>query len=118
MRIFALLIVMIALNACYYDVEEELYPDMECTTDNMSYSDDILPILQRNCYACHQQGNQISGISLEGYTALKPFADNGKLVGVINHNAGLPPMPDGAPKLPSCDIEKIEAWVNDGAMNN
>ncbi len=118
MRILALLSVILVLNACYYDVEEELYPDTECTTDNMSYNDDILPIIQLNCYACHDQRNQLAGVILEGHAALKTYVDNGKLLGVIRHDPGFPPMPNGAPKLRSCDIEKIESWVNDGAMNN
>jgi hypothetical protein len=118
MRILVLFFVLLFLAACNKDGDDDMTPNPMCESDNMSYNADILPILQSNCYACHEQGNQISGISLEGYSAVKPFADNGKLVGVINHSPGFPPMPDGGAKLPSCDIEKIESWVNDGAMNN
>ena len=118
MRFLPLFFALLFIVACSKDDDNDMNPDPMCDSDNMSFNDDILPILQSNCYDCHQQGNQISFISLEGYAAVKPFADNGKLVGVINHNPGFPPMPDGRPKLPSCTIEKIESWVNDGAMNN
>lgn len=120
MRILVLFLMLSVLAACTKDGDgdDDMNPNPMCDSDNMSYSGDILPILQRNCYECHQQGNEISFISLEGHSAVKTFADNGKLVGVINHNPGFIPMPDGRPKIPSCDIEKIESWVNDGAMNN
>jgi hypothetical protein len=45
-------------------------------------------------------------------------ADNGKLVGAITHAAGFLPMPQSAPKLSDCNINKIKDWVNRGALNN
>ncbi len=103
---------------CYYDVEEELYPTTGCSTDDMSYQNDILPLIDTNCYQCHDAANNFGGITLEGYDALKTYADNGQLVGVISHAAGFSPMPQGDPKLLDCEIEKIEAWISQGTLNN
>jgi len=112
------LIAMSIFSACKYDVEEELYPSVECETADMSYTNDILPIISTACYQCHDAANNFGGITLEGYDALKPFAEGGSLVGVIKHEAGFSAMPQGAPKLLDCEIEKVEAWIAQGILNN
>ncbi len=105
-------------SGCYYDNEEELYPENTCITDAMSYSGNVLPILEDNCYSCHDQAGNQGGVTLEGYSNLKVYVDNGKLIGVINHASGFPAMPQGSPQLGQCQIDKIEAWVDQGALNN
>jgi hypothetical protein len=120
MRKILSLLVLVALlgPGCYYDVEEELYPDTGCRVQNMSYQDDILPILQNRCYVCHSAAANNGGITLEGYTSLQRYIDNGQLLGAIRHANGFSPMPKNAPQLPACQIEQIEAWVAGGALNN
>jgi hypothetical protein len=109
---------MVLFTSCYYDVEEDLYEIPECAVENMSYQNDILPIIQNNCYICHDAKNNFGNVTLEGYDGLKNYATNGKLIGVINHASGFPSMPQNANKLLECEIEKIESWVTDGAPNN
>lgn len=112
-------IIMVAtLSRCYYDVEEEIYPKTECDTDNISYSIDVVPILQNNCYECHSEAVNQAGITLEGYDNLKTYVDNGRFLGAIKHDPGFSPMPQGRPQLPDCQIAKIEQWILDGAPNN
>lgn len=113
-----LLLTLVLVAGCYYDVEEELYPTLECDTGNMSYTNDILPIIQNNCYTCHNQGSNFGGVTLEGYESLKAYVDNGRLLGAIRHESGFSPMPKNAPQLVECNIEKIEAWINAGAPDN
>ncbi len=108
----------LAASGCYYDVEEEIYPTTECDTMDITYSMDVLPIIETNCYVCHDQATNLGNVTLEGYERLKTVADNGKLLGVIKHQPGFPMMPQNAPQLVECDIAKIEQWVNDGAPNN
>ena len=108
----------LCLAGCYYDVEEELYPTLECQTEGLSYLSDIAPIIQRNCLGCHSQAANQGNVALEGYSRLKIYVDNGKLQGVINHQAGFSPMPKNQPKLLGCEIAKIERWISDGALDN
>lgn len=111
---------MVVMTSCYYDVADELYPPTTCITDNMSLQANIVPILERNCYVCHSSaaGPSNGNVILDTYTELNKYTTNGKLVGAINHASGFSPMPQNAAKLGSCDIDKIESWVNDGAPNN
>lgn len=106
------------MSSCYYDVEEELYPGMACDTANVSYAEDIVPILTANCYVCHSQAINTANITLEGYQNLLEYVNNGRLLGAIKHEVGFSPMPKNAPKLVECNIEKIETWINAGAPNN
>lgn len=89
-----------------------------CDTVNMTYSADIKPILQANCYGCHGNGAATAGISLDSYSGVEKQAKNSNLVGVITHSSGYPAMPLGKPKLSDCDINKIKDWVARGAQNN
>ena len=52
------------LGSC---TSENLVP--ACDTLNMSYSQNIVPILKNNCYSCHSKGNTVGsyGILLDSY---------------------------------------------------
>src|SRR5690348_11891037 len=88
---------IILLGGCYYDVAEELYPSSEifCDTTNVTYSGKVLPLIQNNCYTCHSGASPSGNVSLDSYSNLKVYADNGKLIGTISHAAGYSAMPQG-----------------------
>lgn len=113
-----LLLGLLGFVGCSSDVEEEIYPSIECQTEDMSYVADILPIIETDCFNCHDAANNFGGVTLEGFEAVKIFADNGQLVGSIRHEAGFSFMPQGAPQLLTCEIEKIEAWIDQGTKDN
>lgn len=113
-----LVVGMLFLTSCYYDVEEVLYPPTTCVTDNMSYVTDINPIIQTNCFVCHSAAANLGNITLEGYGNLIKQVNNGHLLGAIKHQAGFMAMPQGTAQLGSCDIAKIEQWITGGAQNN
>lgn len=117
-KIVLFLILLGTANACYYDVEEELYPTLECETQDVTYTSTILPILQNNCYSCHNQAANNGNVTLEGHSNLLRYVNNGQLLGAIRHESGFSPMPQNAAQLVECDIAKIEAWIDAGAPNN
>ena len=106
------------VSGCYYDVEEELYPTIDCVTTDMSYSADIVPILETNCYTCHSAAANFGNVTLEGHDELLKYVDDGSFLGTVRHDGGFSPMPKGKAKLLECEIEKIAAWIDDGAMDN
>lgn len=105
-------------TGCKYDSEEDLYGDIGCQTDNVTYSDVVLPLLENHCMGCHSAIANFGGVTLEGYDNLKTFVDNGQFLGAIRHDDGFAPMPQGGNKFVDCNIEKIEAWINEGAPEN
>ena len=119
LRITKLSIVfLLFLTGCYYDVEEELYPMIDCQTTEMTYSNDVLPIIETNCFLCHRSTANFGNITLEGYDQLIDLVDDGSLLGAIKHGSGYSPMPKNKAQLLQCEIEKIQAWIDEGALNN
>jgi hypothetical protein len=110
------LIVALATPACYYDNEEELYGGNACDTTAISYATDIVPLLQRECYGCHDAANvSTSGIQLDTWGLLKDYADDGKLVDRTNDASS--PMPP-TDLMDNCSRDIIKAWVAAGAPDN
>lgn len=89
-----------------------------CVVENMSFKDDIKIILTQNCATsgCHLGPNGIGGLDLSTYTDAQKIAVDGEMMGRIRNTNG-PLMPPSG-KLSDCDIDKIQAWINDGAQNN
>lgn len=118
----ALFLALTFVVGCYYDNEEDLYPTSgTCNTDNRSYSQHVVPLLTNaSCYTCHSQASAQGGVVLETYADLKIFVDNGILLKSLKHEAGAVamPYPAGSPKINSCAISQIEAWITQGAQNN
>lgn len=110
--------ILSVLNSCVSNVEEELYPPDTCDTAQVTYSGTIAPIIELNCYACHEGDQSLSGIPLNGYNNLKAMVDAGRLTGALRHLEGFSAMPQNAPALPECELLKIEKWIDDGAPDN
>ena len=120
--IFSLL--AIAFQGCYYDNEEQLYPSTaNCETDDMSFANDVWPVINASCKGCHSGATPTGGIPLENYsdvaTQAQVAAGNyGSLYGAINHASGNSPMPKNSDQLPDCTISKIKAWIDQGMPDN
>lgn len=89
-----------------------------CNTTGVSYSADIQPVLQNNCVGCHSGSAPSGGVNLGTYAQVKQVADNGRLFGAVSWQDGFVNMPFGGNQLPQCNIDQIEAWIADGALNN
>jgi hypothetical protein len=106
------------LSSCYYDNYDDLATAPNaCDTLDMSYTSNVSPIMTDNCVSCHSGGAPAGNIPLETYSEVKVQADNGKLLGSIKHEAGYSPMPKNQSQLSECDVNKIEAWINQGTKN-
>lgn len=113
------LFVLALTTSCFYDVEEELYPEEgECVTTGVTYTGFVEALIEQRCLTCHAQSINLGGVNLEGYAALKVYVDNGEFLGSVRHDPGFSPMPENQQKMPECDILKLEAWIADGALEN
>jgi hypothetical protein len=114
-------LVMLAFSvlgvSCYYDNEEELYLT-NCNVTTVGFAADILPLVNDKCIVCHSDAALLGGISLSTYDKIKVQINNGKFIGSVRHDSGYSPMPQGQAKISKCDIEKVEKWIAEGAINN
>jgi hypothetical protein len=110
-----LLLALSTTVGCYYDNEEELYPTdpNACDTANVSFSADILPIIQGNCAGCHPGSG---GFPLENYANVKAKVDNGSLNLRLLINQDMPPA--GNTELNQCQKLLIQSWIAKGAQDN
>lgn len=119
LKAFIAIGIMIFIQSCYYDKEDELYPKTAaCDTTDVTFTNNVFPVINSNCTSCHSGSAPSGNIRLENYNDISAAANNGRLLGVIRHESGWSPMPKGGGKLNDCDIAEIEAWVNDGTPNN
>ncbi|MEM9547047.1 MAG: hypothetical protein AAGA77_13785 [Bacteroidota bacterium] len=114
---YAILSIIFLISSCTYNSEEDLYPP-EPVEDDISYLNDVLPIIETNCYACHDAVSMNGGINLEGYDNLVIRVEDGSLEGTIRHEENWLAMPLAASKLPDNLIQQISDWIDQGYPNN
>lgn len=90
----------------------------DCDTLNMSFAKNIQPIFANTCVGCHSGPTPSKGINLANHAGVLTVAQNGQLMGAITHASGFSSMPMYGNKLDDCTIDKIKAWINQGAPNN
>jgi len=114
------------ISSCYYDNQAELHPNLDagnqCDSSGvMTYTKNISPIMIASCGAnnsgCHQVANNTnSNVGLNSYADM--FAiDTTQLMSAIVQDGNYEEMPKEGSKLPSCQIDIIQKWVNTGQQN-
>jgi hypothetical protein len=122
MKKAVLFILIVTLYSCYYDKENDLYPvsASDCDTTDMSFVSDIKPVLTSHCIVCHSSSSSSTlggGVKLENYSDVKAHALNGSLYGSVSADPEHFVMPRDY-RIPQCSVQKIKAWINDGAQDN
>ena len=100
----------------------------------VSYSQDIIPILQNHCHECHLPngaGQQASGLDMSTYQSLMKGTRFGPIIKagdslsstlVILVEGRADPsikMPHGdRPSLSAAEIKALRQWIDQGALNN
>ncbi len=103
-----------------------MFPGARVHADSTpNFDSQIVPILQKNCLACHSSAAKMGGFILENYAALMKGgahgavivpgkADQSRLILMLEGTVQ-PRMPFGADPLPAADIATMKAWVEGGA---
>ncbi len=103
-------------SSCTFDNEEDFLEDYICDTIDIVYTD--LTYIFSVCATCHSEAfTYRPGIEMDSYESVKSSINTGLVLPAIKHT-GPYKMPNGLPKLPDCDIKKIEAWINAGMPEN
>jgi len=114
--VFFIIVGLLLLSSCYYDNYDDLVVESNgCDTINMTYSLNIKPIMDKSCTSCHSGAAPAGNISLDTYDNTKKSADDGSLLGSMQHESGYSPMPKNQVKLDDCTINIISAWINQGS---
>ncbi len=119
------------LTSCYYDNFEKLHPEgalpIPCDSVGViSYSAQIVPILQNSCTQNCHNGVGTGSRDLTDYNQVQAATQNGvylndggSLYGTVNWDPNYGNnMPKDGSKLSDCDIAKIRKWAVAGGPNN
>ena len=95
--------------------------------DKVSFSKQVQPVLQDNCYGCHQPAKAEGGYQMTSRAGLlrggesespavvpgKP--DESQLLELVTPKDGKAEMPRGRPALATGDVDLIRRWITEGA---
>ncbi len=103
--------------------------------ENVSFKNDIQPILNRSCVPCHNQVRPQGNIDLSSYSALmesryftrhEPIAVAGNshdsrlyiVVATGNERMRMPPVHSEFRRVSNRETEMIRVWIEEGAKDN
>ncbi len=121
--------------ACKHEIPEPLLvidpptvSEFQCSDDSIYFNEQVLPIFASSCAVpgCHDQLNAQEGFVFDSYENIMASGeitpgdlDDGDIVEVINEDDPdkiMPPPPNNSLSQEQIDI--IEAWILQGAVNN
>lgn len=103
---------------CENNNEEDLYGEIICDTTNITWDSKISKIFQDNCVECHNSQFSYFGIRHDTYEEELKVIQSGRLRGAVNHSIGFIPMPFNRSKLPACELQLINLWLDHGFPEN
>ena len=116
-KTYVVMLGSVLLSSCYYDIEEDLYPEGCETAQVVSFEANVQPIVDLNCAVsgCHVDGGEAPGV-LSSYAGVKDFVNSGDFESRVFNSPDDPMPPSG--ELGECDQELILRWINQGALDN
>lgn len=94
-------------------------------TGSVSFSNDVVPILQSRCWNCHNSEKTEEGLNLTTVETIMAGSENGSVVTPGDADNSLlaelilsQKMPKRGPKLTPPQVQIILDWINQGALNN
>jgi len=130
---FTIIAVLLLIVSCEHEPIEPEQPEINitdsasCDSNKVYFKNDILPIFASSCAfnGCHAAATAAAGVVLTSYDNIiksdvvragRP--DNSELFERITETSLIKRMPPGNNPLPQADIDKIEQWILDGALNS
>jgi len=113
-------IVLLSFQSCYKDKAQKLYPTViACDTTNITYTNSVKSILDANCVnaGCHNSSNPSAGYLLDNYNNAILSIPSNKLINAVKYSSGGSKNMPPAGKISDCEINKIQAWINQGSKN-
>jgi len=97
----------------------------EIQTDEVSYSKDIFPVIEKSCVSCHGGEKTSKGLDLKTYLSTMAGSQNGQMV-MPGNSAGSKliqsiqsgKMPKRGEKLTTEQVDLLIKWIDNGAKNN
>ncbi|MDQ6707706.1 MAG: hypothetical protein M3Z85_17230 [Acidobacteriota bacterium] len=102
-----------------------LFPLMLAAADTPSYSKDVLPIFEANCFGCHGAAAKMSKLDLSTFEGLSKGGSHGPVIVpgksadsrlyLLISGKAAPRMPMSGAPLAAGEIEIVKNWIDSGA---
>ncbi|MBI4732221.1 MAG: c-type cytochrome [Chloroflexi bacterium] len=106
-------------------VTQNTLPTSPSVGGEVSFANDVLPILKANCTRCHGTSRQSADLRLNTYDNLLAGSEGGPVIVPGDSTNSLlvelivsGEMPKKGDKLPDQEIQIISDWINTGALDN
>lgn len=106
-----ILLSFVVLSGCYYDKEEELYPNSTNNTDcnaPLTYNNGIKTLINSNCAT---SGCHVSGTGKSDFTTYSLIKSN---ITAIKDRAITKKNMPGPAGMSACNITKLDNWIKAG----
>lgn len=93
-----------------------------CDTVSPSFATDVMPIIERSCSdanlgSCHAAGSPRGDYTI--FTGIKVDADNGSIENRVLNTKSMPPsFSNGPTTLAVSELNTIQCWLENGALDN
>lgn len=92
---------------------------------DVSYANDVRPLLESRCGTCHMGKVVSAGLNMKTYPSLMTGSENGAVIlpgdargSLLIKKVTSGQMPKRGPKLTPAQIQLITDWINAGALDN
>lgn len=85
-----------------------------CDTANVTYTNQVMPIMNAYCKSCHNTNNKQGNINLDNYADVKTQTQSGKLICSVSGGSNCIKMPQSSYILSKCEVRKIILWNQKG----
>jgi len=106
-------------------VEAPTEPAAEASAGTVSFTNDVMPIIDSRCVNCHGGERTQEGLVLTDFAGIMAGSDNGPVVmpgdpanSLLVELVANQKMPKRGPKLTPSQVQILTEWVAAGAPNN
>ena len=116
--VIILLAVCFVFNACKKDEVEDNNDSKPATcmsTETIKFSTNVLPLMQKNCFACHDSNGGTVPLLKDHETIA---ANASSILATVRGDAGFTRMPSGGPFWSDSLVNDVSCWVSQGKLDN
>lgn len=122
---FFLVTGFIVLQNGAMDAVTAAYPSEVSVYENVSFKNEIQPILEQRCIKCHGGDFPSEGLNMGSHQGLISGSQNGQVIipgdsskSLLFEKVESGEMPKRGSDLTAEQIELIQQWIDEGAQNN
>lgn len=115
----------IVLQSGAMDVVTAAHPSDISVHENVSFKNEIQPILEQRCIKCHGGDFPSEGLTMESHESLMNGSQNGQVITPGDSSSSLlfekvesGEMPKRGADLTAEQVKLIQQWIDEGALNN